>query len=72
MSEQVVVPERSISSPASCAPSCTKSADTSAASSGQIRSFSQRISGRSSPTPRSSDIAACVWQLTSPGVTACV
>ncbi len=70
MSEAHVVPDRSISSAASRPPSYTNSGDTSAFSSGQILSVSQRIKGRSSPTPRSSVIAACVWALTKPGVTA--
>jgi hypothetical protein len=37
-------------------------------SAGQMCSCSQRISGRSSDMPRISDIAACVWALTSPGI----
>jgi hypothetical protein len=68
MSLKQVTPPRSISAQASRVPSRTKRGETCFASAGQMCSCSQRISGRSSASPRISDIAACVWAFTSPGM----
>ena len=65
-----VTPPRSISAHASRVPSFTNCADTCFASIGQTCSCSQRMSGRSSATPRISVIAAWVCALTSPGISA--
>ncbi len=69
MSQKCVVPERIISRHARRVPQYTSSA-VMRASAGQMRVSSHSMSGRSSPPPRSSVIAAWPWPLTSPGTTA--
>src|SRR3989440_712228 len=68
MSLKQVIPPRSISAQARSVPSRTKSRDTCRVSAGQTCSCSQRMSGRSSASPRISVMAACVWALTRPGI----
>jgi hypothetical protein len=53
-----VMPPRSISAQASSVPSRTMAAETCWRSAGQMCSSSQRMSGRSSDSPRMSDMAA--------------
>ncbi len=71
MSLKQVIPPRSISAQARRVPSRTIAGDTCLPSAGQMCCSSQRISGRSSASPRISDIAACVCALTRPGISAC-
>src|SRR5882672_9170648 len=68
MSLKQVIPPRSISAQARSVPSRTKSRDICRVSAGQTCSCSQRMSGRSSASPRISVMAACVWALTRPGI----
>jgi len=67
MSLKEVTPLASISSIASSLPAM-KSSVFMRSSKGNTASNSQRSSGRSLPTPRSSVIAAWQWQLMSPGM----
>src|SRR5262245_9922473 len=69
MSTNVVVPDSIISSAASSVPTRTNSGETTFASAGKMYSFSQRISGRSSASPRMRTIAAWVCVFTRPGST---
>ena len=71
MSLKQVVPPRSISTAARRVPARTNPASTNRASAGQTCSESQVSSGTSSARPRNRVIAAWVWALTSPGVSAC-
>ena len=71
MSLKQVIPPRSISAQAASVPSRTNSGETWRFSAGQMCSSNQRMSGRSSASPRISVIAACVCALTRPGMSAC-
>jgi hypothetical protein len=68
MSLKQVMPPRIISAQARSVPSRTNSRETCFVSAGQMCSSSQRWRGVSSARPRSSDIAAWVCALTSPGI----
>ncbi len=69
MSRMVVVPARSISARPSRA-LASRERSSCAASSGQMRSFSQASSGRSSAIPRKSAWQRCTCVCTKPGITA--
>ena len=71
MSLKHVMPPASISAQAISVPSRTNCGETCLASTGQMWSSSQRISGRSSANPRISVIAACVCRFTRPGISMC-